>query len=152
MLLRGDNQRRAELSELSENFFPTSEGPTLCRVLILQMNQAKTNQNGKRLYVGAIKNRNPKLCAMGALAQYLFWRWHMSGEPAPSFRRREDWYRIKLLMGASPTEEFSYNQQNKSLTAAFEAAGVTVDAVTHITRKKGLQSAEALGVPEPQVS
>ncbi len=46
-----------------------------------------------------LRHKDPLLCTQGALAQLLFWLWHVAGEPAPSFRRRQDWYRIKVLVG-----------------------------------------------------
>jgi hypothetical protein len=49
--------------------------------------------------MGAMRHKDPYLCTMGALAQYLFWRWHISGELQPSFKRRKDWYNTKLLVG-----------------------------------------------------
>jgi hypothetical protein len=89
---------------------------------------------------------------MGALAQYLFWRWHMSGEPAPSFQRKQDWYRLKVLVGASPIEELAYTTQYNGCFHALRGAGISTESITHITRKKGAQEAERLGVPDPQVS
>lgn len=48
--------------------------------------------------MGSIRHRDPLLCSHGALAQYLFWRFHVSGEEPPSFERRKAWYDIRLLV------------------------------------------------------
>ena len=45
-----------------------------------------------------MRHKDPLLCSHGALAQYLFWRFHISGEDAPSFQRRKDWYDVKALV------------------------------------------------------
>jgi hypothetical protein len=90
LFLCGDNRQAAELSELFVLQYPASKGPTPCWVLVLQNEQSKTNQQGDLLYSGAMRHWNPRLCTMGALAQYLFWRWHISGEPALNFQRRQD--------------------------------------------------------------
>lgn len=118
----------------------------------MQSDLGKTNQEGNRVYMGAMRHRNPMLCTMGALAQYLFWRWHMSGEPAPSFQRKQDWYRLKVLVGVSPTEELAYSTQYDCCLGALCGAGVSAEKATHVMRKKGAQLAERLGVPDPQVS
>jgi len=88
---------------------------------------------------------------MGALAQYLFWRWHMSGEPAPNFRRRQDWCRLKVLAGDDPTVELSYGAQHEWCLAALQNAHITSDSVAHVMRGSGARHAELLGVPEAQV-
>ena len=92
------------------------------------------------------------LCTMGALAQYLFWRWHMSGEPAPNFRRRQDWYRLKVLAGEDSTVELSYGAQHEWCLAALQNAHITSDSVTYVMRGSGARHAELLGVSEAQVS
>jgi hypothetical protein len=68
-------------------------------VLVIQSSKSKTNKTGAKYYMGAIRHKNPMLCSMGALAQYIVCRWHMSSEPGPSFRSQSSWYRLKLLVG-----------------------------------------------------
>lgn len=136
---------------MSGQLYPESEGPTACWALVLQSSKSKTNQAGNRFYMGAMRHRNPVLCTMGALAQYLFWRWHMSGEPAPNFRRRQDWYRLKVLAGEDPRVELSYGAQHEWCLAALQNAHITSDSVTHVMRGSGARHAELLGVSEAQV-
>ena len=76
----------------------------------------------------------------------------MSGEPAPSFWRKQDWYWLKVLVGVSPTEELVYSTQYDCCLGALCGAGVSVEKATHVMRKKGAQLVERLGVPDPQVS
>jgi hypothetical protein len=132
--------------------YPASESPTPCWVLVLQNEQSKTNQQGELLYSGAMRHRNPRLCTMGALAQYLFWRWHISGELAPNFQRRQDWYRLKVLVGEQPTEELAYSTHYDACLSAFQKAGISPKDVTHVPRSASTQEAERLGTREGQVS
>lgn len=89
---------------------------------------------------------------MGALAQYLFWRWHISGEPAPNFQRRQDWYRLKILVGEQPTEELAYSTHYDACFSAFQKAAISSKDITHVPRSSGTQEAERLGTGEGQVS
>jgi hypothetical protein len=152
-LFRGDSRRRIELSELAAQLWPPSEGPSACHVFVVQSSKSKTNQTGAKYYMGAMRHKDPMLCSMGALAQYLVWRWHFSGEPAPDFRSRSSWYRLKLLVGGEgPTEELSYTTQYDCCLACFQEASVTTESVTHCMRGSGARLAESLGVAEGQVS
>jgi hypothetical protein len=99
-----------------------------------------------------MRHRKVELCAVGALAQYFYWRWHISGEPAPTFQRREDWYNIKVLRGEDREAELSYGTQYQDCLSILQEAGVTSESVTHVMRSSGAQEAERLGVPDPQVS
>jgi hypothetical protein len=98
LLFRGDSRRCVELSECTAQLFPASEGPTACYVVAIQSSKSKTSQTGARYYIRAMRHKDPMLYSIGAMAQYLVWRWHMSGEPALSFRSWLDWYRLKLLV------------------------------------------------------
>jgi hypothetical protein len=152
LLFRGDSRRRAELSECAAQLWPASEGPSACHVFVIQSLKSKTNPTGNKYYMGAMRHKDPMLCTMGALAQYLVWRWHISGEPAPNFQSRSDWYRLKLLVGEEPTTELSYTTQYDCCLACFEEASVTTDGVTHCMRGCGARLAEVLGVGEGQAS
>jgi hypothetical protein len=152
LLFRGDSRRRVELSELSTQLWPPEEGPSACHVVVVQSSKSKTNQTGAKYSMGAIRHKDPMLCSMGALAQYLVWRWHMSGEPPPSFRSRSHWYRLKLLVGEDPKVELAYTTQYDCCLACFQEASVTTEGVTHCMRGCGARLAEALGVAEGQVS
>ena len=58
----------------------------------------------------------------------------MSGEPEPNFRRQQDWYRLKLLVGEDPTVELSYGSQHEWCLATLQNAHITSDSVTHVIR------------------
>ena len=110
-LLRGENRRKMELADLSLLDYPSTEGPTQCGCLVSLLQDGKMNKTAKKEFMGSLRHKNPLLCTQGALAQLFFWRWHVAGEPPPSFRRRQDWYRIKVLVGQKREEELSYSTQ-----------------------------------------
>ncbi|XP_044715448.1 centromere DNA-binding protein complex CBF3 subunit [Hirsutella rhossiliensis] len=88
----------------------------------------------------------------GALAQLFFWRWHVAGEPPPSFRRRQDWYRIKVLVGRDREQELSYPTQLQETWRIFGAAGLIASKKTHLPRRVGAQDAETHGTSLAQIS
>ncbi|KAJ0134502.1 Uncharacterized protein HZ326_22451, partial [Fusarium oxysporum f. sp. albedinis] len=110
-LLRGENRRKMELADLSLLDYPSSEGPTPCGCLVTLLRDGKLNKTAKKEFMGALRHKDPLFCTQGALAQLFFWRWHVAGEPSPSFRRRQDWYRIKVLVGRDREQELSYPTQ-----------------------------------------
>jgi hypothetical protein len=83
------------------------------------------NKTAKKEFMGSLRHKDPLLCTQSALAQLFFWRWHISGEPPPSFRCRRDWYRIKLLVGQDRQEEISYSTQLQDTWRVFGAVGLT---------------------------
>jgi hypothetical protein len=78
-------------------------------VTLLQ--DGKMNKTAKKEFMGALRHRDPLLCTQGALVQLLFWRWHIAGELAPTFRHRQDWYNIKVLVSSDRMQELSYHTQ-----------------------------------------
>jgi Centromere DNA-binding protein complex CBF3 subunit, domain 2 len=152
LVLRGETRRGAELADLTLVPHPPSEGITPCFSVALTISNGKNNKRGKKQYGAAMRNRDPLLCTMGALGLYFYYRWHCSGENPPSFRKRQDWYRIKLLVAGQTTEQISWQQQYDDINRVFNELGIASDSVTHAPRKKGPQSAEFHGVSESQVS
>ena len=130
--------------------------------------------------MGSLRHQDPLLCSHGALAQYLFWRFHVSGELPPSFQSRRAWYDQKLLVTTATTAkatanrtgasrksqgekpgggswawnetELSYIAQVEEIWRIFDAAGVTSVEKTHAMRGCAARAAELHGVPDPQVS
>ena len=80
LVTRGETRRAAELADLSLLQWPKHHGPTPCFAVVMKMSNGKTNKFWKIEYMGAMRHKDPMLCTMGAAAQYLFWRWHCSGE------------------------------------------------------------------------
>jgi hypothetical protein len=141
-----------ELADLTLLEHPKNEGYTPCFSVVGLISNGKTNKFGKRQYGAAIRNKEPLLCTMGALALQFFYRWHCSGEKAPTFFIRNNWYQIKVLTtGSNPTTAMSFATQYDDTKEIFGALGVTGASVTHMPRIQGIQQAELNGVSESQV-
>ena len=151
-LLRGENRRKLELADLSLLDYPREEGPTLCGCLVSLLQDGKMKKTARKEFMGSLRHKDPLFCTQGALAQLLFWRWHIVGEPAPSFRRRQDWYRIKVLVGQDRQEELSYSTQLQDTWRVFGAVGLTTAKKTHLPRRVGAQEAETYGTSLAQIS
>lgn len=151
-LLRGESRRKIELADLSLLDYPASEGPTPCSCLVSLLQDGKLNKTARKEFMGALRHRDPLLCTQGALAQLLFWRWHVSGEAPPSFQRRQDWYRIKVLVGQDREQELSYPTQLQETWRIFGAAGLVSAKKTHLPRRVGAQDAETHGTSLAQIS
>ena len=78
MLLQGHSTQAYQLPNLFTLEFQ-NEGVTPRWPVIMVMDQGKTNQFGKREYAACIRNREVVACPVGALAFYLFYRWHRGG-------------------------------------------------------------------------
>src|SRR3569833_888053 len=151
-LLRGENRRKMELADLSLLKYPPSEGASVCCCLVSLLRDGKMNKTAKKEFMGSIRHRNPLLCTHGALEQLFFWRWHIAGEPAPTFRRRQDWYRIKVLVGQDRLQELSYSTQLQETWKVFEAVGIITAKKTHLPRRVEARNAETYGTSVAQIS
>jgi hypothetical protein len=148
--------------------------------LLFLLQEGKTNKVRRKEFMGSIRHKDPLLCSHGALAQYLFWRFHVSGEEPPSFQSRRAWYDTKLLVTTASTAkatanrtsakrksqggkpgggewawyetELSYLAQFQEIWRIFETAGITSVEKTHAMRGCAARAAELHGVPDPQVS
>lgn len=152
-MLRGENRRMAELPDFMSFIFPKEEGPTQADCVVMVIGNGKTNKWNKTQFMGAFRNKDVHLCPVGALAQYLFWRWHCSGEGIPNFNGRRAWYNTKLLVGASTQveRELSYGTQLEHTNSIFNAVGVSSTAKTQAMRGCGARAAELHGVAKSQV-
>lgn len=153
MLLRLSNRLPMELADLFLMPLPKegTQGDGWCFVAV--MDQGKTNQHGRLEYGAALRHRDYRSCLVGALAAYLFWRWHLSGEPFPSFQTSKDWYGIKLLKRDNahlglPLSDSTASSWTRRLYAV---SGIQGSKVTHMPRSSGARIAEANNVPEAQV-
>jgi hypothetical protein len=101
-----------------------------------------------------LRHRDYRSCLIGALAVYFFWRWHVSGEPFPSFCTSQDWYNIKVLKrdNSDVQGQLSDSTASSWTRRLFRASGIKGSKVGHAGRVKGGQIAELRGVSEDQVS
>jgi hypothetical protein len=130
MLLRGHSTRACQLLDLFTLEFQ-NEGITPCLAVIMVMDQGKTNQFGKREYAAC---REVIACPVGALAFYLFSRWHRGEESFPDFTSRRHWYDTFLLKGRDGCHEIAYDTQLDWVKRAFASAGIVITKKTHAGR------------------
>jgi hypothetical protein len=106
------------------------------------MNQRKTNQFGKRKYAACIRNKKMIACPVGALAFYLFYRWHRGRKYFPDFTSQRHWYDIYLLKEKDGHHKIAYDTQLDWVKRAFTSAGVAITKITHASRGQRAREAE----------
>ena len=113
----------------------------------------KMNHQGNIESCGALRHRDYRVCPVGALAVYLFWRWHCSGESFPVFRKSEDWFTIRLFKRDNDhlRDGLSHHTAGSWLRKLFDSCGIKSTKVGHATRIRGAQTAEDKQVPELSV-
>ncbi|KAJ6780567.1 hypothetical protein PWT90_10658 [Aphanocladium album] len=152
MLTRGSDRRATEISDIFTFEFK-NEGSTRCMPLILTTRGSKQNQHGRLKTAGALRNRQPLVCLLGALAFYFLLRWDLTEEPFPDLSHKASWYKVRLIrgFGNDSTATFSYNSQRDWVVKAFGYAGIHSKKKTHIGRSSGAKTAELKGVSEEQI-
>jgi hypothetical protein len=90
ILSRSQSMRYIEFADMFSLEMP-NEGPTPCHALVIIMNRGKTNRGGKIEYGAMMRNKNVHKCPIGAVALYLFSRFHLEGEDFPDFSTRQAW-------------------------------------------------------------
>jgi hypothetical protein len=115
--------------------------------------QGKTNQFGRLEISGALRHKEVRVCLLGHLATYFFWRWHIDVEPFPIFKTSKDWYNTKILRANAedPTTTLSYRAHYGAVVKAFQALGIKAKAKTHVSRGSGARMAEVAGATEAQI-
>jgi hypothetical protein len=74
-MMRGENARKMQLSDLFTVELKESEGPTKCTAVIGALREGKMNTDGKLEYAGMLRHKNVLLCPVNALAMYFHYRW-----------------------------------------------------------------------------
>jgi hypothetical protein len=147
MLLRDHSTRACQLPDLFTLEFQNEE-VTPCWPVIMEMDQGKTNQFGKREYTACIQNKEMVVYPVGALAFYLLYRWHRGRERFPDFTSRRHWYDTFLLKERDAHHEIAYDTQLDRAKRAFASAGVVISKITHAPRGQEAREAETRGVTE----
>jgi len=126
--------------------------PLFTSILLTTGFVGKTNQHGRREYGAALRHRDYRLCLVGALAVYFFYRWHLSGEPAPYFRTSLDWYETKVLkrdntaLGARLSDSTASSWTRR----LYDECGIKGSKLTH-SRPSAAKNAEKAGMTKDQV-
>jgi hypothetical protein len=144
-LLRGENIRGLELADMFSQALD-GEGFSESIALVLLIQHGKTNQFGKMQHVGYMRNKEAKLCPVGAAAMYLFERFHVDNEPFPDMTTSATWYDTKFIRGRCKNKEISYDTHKKSFKDVFSELGLTFNKSTHINRQQGVRDLESVDV------
>ncbi|KAG1634730.1 hypothetical protein G6F44_010014 [Rhizopus delemar] len=107
-----------------------NQGLTECIALVATIAHGKTKQHGKIEYGSSLRHRDVEVCSIGALALYLFSRFH--------FEKRENWYKTGVFKGDSPFKFNQYKAQNSTYVDVFKKVGIHTSKVTHANRKSAL--------------
>jgi hypothetical protein len=152
---RGESRWEVQLADFIlvnlENEGPKPDESAPC--LIITMKQRKQNQHGKVEYIGCIRNADPILCPLSALA-FFFNRWGKDGAPGfPSFRQPEDYYDLFVFSSSikTPTRLLSYHTQFEWNRKMFHGVGIHSKEEAHSARKQSVRPAELDGVKETQI-
>lgn len=100
MSLRGNSARSMDLADI-HSLALKDEGPSSCVAVLSTLDNGKTNRFGRIEYGACLRNIHPMICPHGALAMFLYYRFHVSGEPFPDIRENKKWFNTKLLKTAS---------------------------------------------------
>ena len=147
MLLRGESSRDIDLADLCKVLFP-DEGFSECPALVVRLDHGKTNKFGKVEFGGTVRHKDHRVCAFGGLAQYFFYRWHISGEEFPNFEKNSTWFDVKVFKNGRPEDPMSYRTQLRAVNRVFEALRIRISKKTHSGRGSGAQLAEIDGATE----
>lgn len=101
----------------------------------------------------AYRNTDVRLCVVGSIAFYLFFRFQIKGELWPDFSPGFNWHHIKLLRPGrgSPSERLLYPAQLKAIKEVFERFNIDVNCYTHAGRKAAVQIGEIIGVEDAEL-
>lgn len=127
---------------------PVAAGPSTCPLLPIVTKDGKTMTNGKLAYCGAIRSKDPIVCALRALSYHLIHRFTIKGEPFPNPEDREAWVHTALFPGRTPRDIISYEQLYASVVGVFAAVGITVAKKTHAFRVAGARCMDEAGVDD----
>lgn len=132
---------------------------TMC----LKFFAGKTNR-GRKIYGRATRHKDVRLCAIGALAIYLMYRFFVTGEFSdPSFEWTDNskWFDVKLLVNpqhqADNTTNRDYTKCMKTNTYArgiksvLEALALVVTHFAHLGRQLGAKILEMLEVESEEI-
>lgn len=158
-LLRGNNVRGMELSQLQTHVLPAhNEGYTRSVAYQLVLRNGKSNQTNNVEYGAFLRAREVESCAVGAMAMHLFYRlsgvetFTPDGRTFPDLTNPEKWYRLKLLPGRGSKESaVDYNTHNAATKRAFEECGFSFTAKTHAMRGSACRMADIGGAPEESI-
>ena len=157
MMLRSETTRSAELPDFSSLDLPNEGEPTFAVILTQNkgktIDQAESGNASMTRYNGFLRAKTALACPVGALAQWLVYRWDVSDEEPPNFADRSSWYTTKIIPGdlKAPGEEMSSQTEAKWVDRTFNSIGFVSSKVLHTMRKSVSRLMDFLELPWDQV-
>ena len=91
----------------------------------------------------AFRNKNVQYCPVGAVALYLFYRFHVEMESWPDFSDRLAWYSTKLLAKSSNVyEEIASHSHREVCNMTYKKTECKYLNETHTGRHEGCKLAD----------
>jgi len=105
-VLRGESLIGEELSDYFGVSFQTDRDPHRIEIAISQIANGETNK-GVKIFGRAMRHKDVRMCACGALGFWLLHRFHKTGEmdSPPDWLKNEDWFDVKVLVDLQNFEE-----------------------------------------------
>ncbi|KAE8209099.1 hypothetical protein CF327_g6874 [Tilletia walkeri] len=150
---RSEDLRERELSDFYSAELPHSK-PHPSIVIVSTQLKSKSNRDARPERGVAARHRDVEVCAVGAFAQYLFYRFHVQNEFPLDFSSRDSWYRVKLLVddeAKDNTVGVTWAVQAVLLRQAFDKCSISSSHLTHAMRSGGAQFASAAGCTEDAI-
>ena len=158
-IIRAESLWKEELSDMQHWEHHEHGEPSPYEAMVRVLWEGKTNQmhKGKELLAQCFRHLDPRKCAIGAKALYLFARFRV--EPLEIDFTNNDWFDIKTAvpLGDSgnttrrePNKAMGSGTYEKSLKKFQEETGVLSGKLLHIGRKCGVLIPQLDGVADSQ--
>jgi hypothetical protein len=125
---------------------PVLAGPSKCWVVGLVQLMGKTLGDGFAAK-GALRHKEPLLCAQGALGRWLITRFTLQEEAFPGPTSPE-WKETMLWPAREPTRPMTYQNQTARLAALYAKLEIFIEKVTHACRIFAARYAEEAGLSD----
>lgn len=96
---------------------------------------------------GALRHKEPLVCAQGALGRWLVTRFTLEQEEFPS-PTSEEWREIMLWPHKDPTKPMTYQTHKARLAALYAKLDIYIEKVTHACRIWAARWAEEAGLSD----
>ena len=141
-ILRSESLHLAELSDLRVFAINRPGDIDKMPIVLMECQTGKTIKAGApSQFARATRHRNVMACPIGAMAMYLFFRFHMTEEFSgtfnqPDLRNNSSWFDFKILTSAdgSPTESVKVSNFRTEIENIFNQLGIVSDYTTHWCR------------------
>ena len=128
-------QSKSYLTTKFPNFFIVlllDKGLILYFLIVIIIDNRKTNLLGQLKYVAIIRYQNLLLYTISYIAFYLFYQQDIIGKPLPYFYQYQLQYNLYLIKGEHIVKKILYNMQLKQINRIFTRVNIILLKKTHI--------------------